>query len=120
MSIITSPIIRIYTLATAKALSAGVTAYTNSFLADRMRGFVAAEIKVSGASPSVTITQQCSVDNTTWYDPTDATGAALGTVCTALTASGYRQVSPVICKYIRYKLVPVNDTTLTYNLVSQE
>ena len=80
----------------------------------RMRGFVAMQAIISGASPSVTISQQCSIDNVNWYDPTDATGTALGAVATALTASRYAQVSPVICKYIRYKFTPINDTTLTY------
>lgn len=62
---------------------------------------------------SITVTQQCSTDNKTWYDPENAAGA-LGAVEDTITVTTGRYLSftPVLCDYIRFKVVE-NGTAAT-------
>ena len=80
-------------------------------------------IAVAGAT-GITITQQCSVDGTHWYDPVDPDDTAMGEVTTAAAATTkYVQFSPVLAPYIRFKIVEDNTgaiTQCTLRLVYQE
>lgn len=96
----------------------GATGYTSNFFMPFSSGFVGLEVVLAAAS-NVTITQQCSSDNITWYDPIDSSGTALGQVCVGLTASSYIQPGLILAKNIRYKIVAAADSTvtITVNLV---
>jgi len=61
----------------------------------------------------IAVTQQCSTDNKTWYDP-ETSAAAAGVVDTSITADGtvYMSYTPVLCDYIRFKVV--NSGTSNY------
>uniref|UniRef100_A0A6M3XUZ3 Uncharacterized protein n=1 Tax=viral metagenome TaxID=1070528 RepID=A0A6M3XUZ3_9ZZZZ len=63
-------------------------------------------LKIISTAGSITVTQQCSTDKVTWYDPETASGAA-GAVEDAITVTTGRYLSftPVLCDYIRFKVV---------------
>ena len=64
-------------------------------------------LKIISTAGDITITQQCSLDDVTWYDPETASGAA-GAVENAITvtsaAGRYLSFTPVLCDYIRFKV----------------
>jgi hypothetical protein len=66
-------------------------------------------LKVISTAGSITVTQQCSLDNVTWYDPENAAGA-VGAVENAITVTTGRYLSftPVLCDWIRFKVVEAN------------
>lgn len=103
----------------AEAVANGATSYTSSFEMVVWAGFISVEVVLAAAS-SVTITQQCSNDNSTWYDPVDADGNAIGKVCTALTASKFIEPDPVLAKWVRYKVVAGADSTVTMKVNVKE
>jgi len=101
------------------AVSINGTSYSSSMEFKRAAGYCGMEIKLASAI-STTITQQCSIDNNIWYDPVDADGNALGQVCSGITADCYKQISPVIAPFIRYKIVTASAVVVTINVVSKE
>jgi len=90
-------------LATALAADDG-TVYSNSRRFHDCDG--TACLLIISTAGSITITQQCSNDDSTWYDPENAAGA-VGAVEDAITVTTGRYLSytPVLCDYIRFKIV---------------
>jgi hypothetical protein len=103
-------------LASALACGKAATVYTNSRRFDDFDGDSAACFIASTAG-SITVTQQCSNDGKNFYDPEDAT-AAKGAVEDALTVTTgrYIQFTPVICKFIRFKIVEADSAAAAVTL----
>lgn len=74
-------------------------------------------LKVVSTAGSITVTQQCSLDDVNWYDPETSAGAA-GAVENAITVTTGRFLSftPVLCDYIRFKVVEANVAATTVTL----
>ena len=72
----------------------------------------------SGGAATVTVTQQCSMNNVDWYDPVDTTGTALGGVIAAqaVTTGVYIAFTPVLTEYIRFKVHEDNTAACTVTL----
>ena len=107
---------------TVAAVSQAATVYSDPMLFRKATGDIAILVTIAGTT-SITITQQCSLDGITFYDPTDASGNALGAViATSGAATKYISYSPVLANYIRYKVVENNTgaATVTIKVVSQE
>lgn len=108
------------TLASAKAVTKAGTVYSSVLGVDDLAGHVG--LRIISTAGSVTITQQCSLDGTTFYDPVDTAGNALGQVVAAQTVTTGIYVVPdvVLAPYVRYKIVEGNvaATAVTINLVS--
>jgi hypothetical protein len=107
------------TLMNARSVSTGDTVYSSSFNAENSNGFSAMliDIGTGGGAAGVTVTQQCSLDGTTWYDPVDTDGNAVGSVYSSLTSDKYVQFDPVLTNKIRFKVVAgatVDTVTLKY------
>jgi len=83
-----------------------------------------AAVIISTTAGTITVSQQCSVDGETWYDPVDTAGGALGIVATALgvTTGRYVPYSPILSEYIRFKVVEANvaATTVTIRLIFRQ
>ena len=107
-------------ISSAQTVLSGQTDYSNSIDTRIWGGFTSLELVLSGASPSVTVSQQCSNDNSTWYDPKDNANGALGVIATGATASRFIQFSPVMSPYIRLKYVTAADTTITAKINIKE
>jgi len=108
-----------YLLCDSKSVLNGVTAYTDSCNIRFAQGYMATLIVLGGGS-SVTITQQCSLDNTNWYDPIDIVGTPLGIVYTTLLASSYIYFSPILAVWMRFKIVAGADSVVTMKIISKE
>ena len=108
------------TLASALAVGKNLTVYSSVVAVDDLAGHIG--IRIISTAGSVTITQQCSLDGTTFYDPTDTAGTALGQVVAAQTVTAGIYVVPdvVLAPYVRYKIVEgdVAATAVTINFVS--
>jgi len=113
----------------AVSVSQAATAYSSVMNFERCTGTVA--VNLISTAGSITVTQQCSFDYTDvnpsgahWFDPVDAAGTATGTVATActVTTGKYITYSPVMTKFIRYKVVEQNSaaTVVTLKLIFQE
>ena len=106
----------------AVSVAQAATAYTSSSKFRLATGY--AGIRLISTAGSITVSQQCSVDDIIWYDPVDAAGNTLGTVCTSqgVTTGRYISYSPVLTSYIRFKIVEGNTaaTTVTIDLIFQE
>ena len=98
-------------LMSATELDAAETAYSNSRKFHDCTGTACCLIVVTGDG-QVTITQQCSLDGTTFYDPETASAAA-GAVEDTITATAGRYLSytPVLAPYIRFKVVETGETS---------
>ena len=106
-------------LASAKAVVKNTTVYSNSRKFHDCDG--TACLLIVSTAGTITVTQQCSTDDTNWYDPETASGAA-GAVEDAITVTTGRYLSftPVLCDYIRFKIVETGtsaDTAVTLTLV---
>ena len=110
------------TLMNTEAVAQADTHYTSSIKMDRFTGEVG--VFIVSTAGSITVTQQCSIDGTNWYNPVNASGTALGTVCTALTVTTgkYVSYSPVMAPYARFKVLENNSaaTDVTLKLVFNE
>jgi len=75
---------------------------------------------VISTAGSIAISQQCSLDGDSWYDPI-ASGAAVGIVGTGITVTTglYITYTPVLTDYVRFKVVEadVAETIVTMTLV---
>lgn len=99
-------ILAIETMCTDLAVATSATGYSDSIDFSRCQGEAA--ILVTSLVGGATISQQCSKDNVTFYDPVVAAGTATGAVCTALAAADtprYITFSPVLCPYTRFKII---------------
>jgi hypothetical protein len=108
-------------LMSAEAIAQADTHYSLSRKFHSCTG--SAAVFIISTAGSVTITQQCSMDNVTWYDPVDTSGTALGGVRAALTVTAgvYVPFSPVLCEFIRFKVVEQNSaaTAVTLKLLTR-
>lgn len=95
-------------LANAQAVAQAATAYSSSLDFRGCVGNVA--LFIASTAGSVTISQQCSLDNVTFYDPEDTSGGALGVVRSALTVTTGKYVpfTPVLATWTRFKIVEGN------------
>lgn len=101
----------------AVTLAQNSTGFTSSMPFQFCNGYATAKVTVSAGS--VTISQQCSYDNSNWFDPVDNTNTALGVVATSMgvnAAGRYVQYNPVLCNFMRYKIVEVNVAACTVGL----
>ena len=117
-------ILAVQVLATAKAIVKNTTVYTDSCKFDRCEGDVCVWLSHVSVSENLAISQQCSIDDRNWYDPVNASAAALGSVAAAqaTTTGVYISYTPVIAPYIRYKIVAANtnDTVLDLKIIFRE
>lgn len=103
------------------SVSQNATVYSNSIKFGSCVGYAGA-VLVSTAG-SITVTQQCSLNDRDWYDPVDENNAAQGQVAATMTVSTrYIQFNPVLAPYIRFKIVEGNvaATSVTLTLFFQE
>jgi hypothetical protein len=102
-------------LMSAVAVAINDTHYSNSRKFHDCDG--TACLKIISTAGSITVTQQCSIDNVTWYDPTNEAGA-IGAVENAITVTPGRYLSftPVLCDWIRFKVVQGAGATTSVTL----
>ena len=105
----------------ASTVANAATIYSTSYDANYASGFAAALVQLAGSS-NVTITQQASIDNTTFYDVVNSAGSAQGAVLSAGTGTApfYIQFSPVVAKYNRFKVVAGAASTVSISVVYSE
>lgn len=107
---------------TAGAVAQNATEYSEVMVFSQSTGEVAVLLVTTAGS--ITVSQQCSTNNKDWYDPVDATGAAVGVVTTAegVTTGKWIVYTPVMSEYIRFKVVENNTaaTTVTIKIIVQE
>lgn len=108
------------TMASALAVTKAGTSYSSVLSAGDLAGHIG--IRLITTAGSITVTQQCSLDGTTFYDPVDTSATALGQVVAAQTVTTGVYVVPdvVLAPYMRYKIVEGNvaATAVTINLVT--
>lgn len=106
-------------LMNAQALLQNATGYSSSLIFDVAAGD--ATVLLVSTAGSITITQQCSLDNITWYDPVNASGSAVGSVASAFTVSAGTYISFTVVQspFIRFKVVEGNvaNTVCSLNLI---
>jgi len=100
--------------------AAGGVKYTDDISTKQIDGYASLLAVLAGGSPSITIDIQVSVDENNWYSPYDSSGNDVSNIVTALTASRYMAINIQLAPFIRFKLTPVADTTLTLQLVKSE
>ena len=109
-------------LATASAVN-NTTIYSDSMKFETCTGDYAMKV-IATAACSYTITQQCSDDNLTWYDPTDGNEGAIGAVTSTTTTAVSAWIVPTLAPapYIRFKIVNSSAVagTVTIHFYMQE
>jgi hypothetical protein len=99
------------------------TAYSDIVSFDQISDAGNAVVLITTSAGSVTVTQQCSPNKLDWYDAENASGSAIGAVVTAMTVgTKYISYSPVLARYIRFKVVENNSAAavVTLRLIFQE
>ena len=83
----------------------GETKYSNSRKFHQGTG--SAVLIIISTAGTITVSQQCSPDDVTWYDPIDTSDGALGVVQSSqgVTTGIYVAFTPVLTEYIRFKVV---------------
>lgn len=125
LSIVALPIFaatQVQRVSSSQSVAKGATGYSNSINTTYSDGYIA--VRLVSTAGSVNVSQQCSIDNSTWYDPVDEDGVLLGVVASAqtVTTGKYIQYIPVLSKYIRYKIAEQDssDTTVTMDAIVSE
>ncbi len=99
-------------------IAASGTAYSNARRFHDCDG--TACLLIVSTAGSITVTQQCSNDKVTWYDP-ETNSAAVGAVEDGVTVTTGRYLSytPVLCDWIRFKVVATSaaETNVSLTLV---
>lgn len=100
------------------SVAQNATEYTDVVTSHRSTGDAA--ILIVSSAGSITVTQQCSLDNIKWYDPVNGAGSALGAVVATMTVgSKYVVPSTVVAPFLRFKIVEGNvaatTVTITYS-----
>lgn len=105
----------------ASTVANGATIYSRNYNSEYATGFRSVFIQLAGSS-SVTVTEQASVDGTTFYDPVDNTGTAVGAVATTLTTTTgvFIVYAPVLTLHNRLKVVAGAASTVTLTVVTSE
>jgi len=79
-------------------------------------------LRIVSTAGSITVTQQCSINNVDFFDPETSSGAA-GAVEDTITVTTGRYISftPVMAPYVRFKVVEgdVAATVVTLELVKR-
>lgn len=102
-------------LASALDVAKAATAYSNSRKFHDCDG--TACLLIASTAGSITVTQQCSLDNTNWYDPETASGAAGAVEDTITVTTGrYLSFTPVLAPFIRFKIVEANSAATKVTL----
>jgi hypothetical protein len=107
-------------LSNAQAVAQQATAYSNSV--DFRNCVGDAILLIASTAGSITVTQQCSFDGVTFYSPETAAGAAGAVEDTITVTTGrYLSFSPILCAYIRFKIVEGNtaSTSVTLRLLQR-
>ena len=106
----------------AQSIAANTTATTSSIQTGRCTGYAA--LQITNSAGSLLINQQCSLDDTTWYNPADSNTVSLVQVASGIVKgdSKYIMFDPVCAPYTRFQVVEgdSNATILTLNLIFQE
>lgn len=107
-------------LSNAQAVTKAGTVYSNAFKVADQTGNSA--VLITTTAGSITVTQQASYDNVTFYDVEDTAGTTLGSVVADMTVgTKYIIFSPVVARHIRFKIVEgdVAATAVTIKLINQ-
>jgi hypothetical protein len=94
----------------------GATTYSSSRKFHNCAGD--ATLHIISTAGTLAISQQCSMNDVDWYDPVNTSDSALGVVKAAqtVTTGVYVVFTPVISKFVRFKVVESSastDVTLT-------
>jgi len=102
-------------LADAVALGKNATGYSNSRAFHDCDG--TACLKIISTAGSITVTQQCSLDDKTWYDPETSAGAAGAVEDTITVTTGrYLSFTPVLAPFVRFKVVEGDVAATAFSL----
>ena len=107
----------------ATTITAGTTTYTDGIRNDYSDGYASVLIVQTGAAADLDLSIQASIDNSTYYDPYDASGSALGNIVTALgvgAATRYQSITLPIAPWIRFKVDPDGTGVYSLYLITKE
>lgn len=104
-------------LCVATAVAQAATVYSDSVDFSRCQGN--ATVWLASTAGTIAVSQQCSLDGVTFYDPVDAAGAALGAIVAAqgVTTGKYVSYSPVLAPWVRFKIIEANAAPTVVNLL---
>lgn len=105
----------------AVTVANGSTIFSSNYNGEYSTGSRAVFINIAGSS-SVTITEQASVDGTTFYDVVSGTGGALGAVCSTLTTTTgvFVVYTPTFALHNRLKVVAGAASTVSLTVFTAE
>ena len=102
-------------LSNAQAVAQQATGYSDKVAFDRCEGNAA--LLIISTAGSITVTQQCSWDGLTFYDPETAAGAAGAVEDTITVTTGrYLSFTPVLAPWARFKIVEGNTAATVVTL----
>jgi hypothetical protein len=103
-------------LAKLKSVTNGTVGYSDAIDFSRCQGDTV--VVLTNTSGTITVAQQCSINNVDWYDPIVSAGTAAGVVYTALgVTTAYISYSSVLSPFIRFKITKVEAGTGIVTLV---
>ena len=102
-------------------LFSGTPFYTDAIDIKYSDGYAALLMVIAATgSPDLDISMQVSEDNVSWYTPYNSSGADASAIATALTADRFQALSLPLASYLRFKIDPDADTTLTLKYITKE
>lgn len=105
------------TLVSSQAIAAAGTYYTNSTDFGYNHGVCALILDFLSGTGPISVYQQCSLNNATWYEPIGSgSGASLATVCTGRTVSSWIVFDSVQAEYVRFRIVNTGASSTTIRL----
>lgn len=100
--------------------TANATKYSDAYSFRKCTGNAC--VFIVSTAGTLAITQQVSIDGVNWYSPYDISTTVQGVVCAAqtVTTGVYRVFTPVLCEWIRFKVVESTaKTTVSLTLITR-
>ena len=104
-------------LVNSQNYAASSTNYSLSFKSDKINGL--ASCVISNSAGDLKVTQQCSSDDSVWYNPVDENNVTLGLVASGMGVGTVRfvQFDPVLSPYTRFMMISANTTATKVSML---
>ena len=112
-----------FPLTTTVLTSAGGSKNTDAIDVSSSTGYATIVLVLAGSgtvAPQLDVSQEVSLDGTTWYTPVNSAGSAIGTVIANASASAWIATTFPLTRYIRFVLNPDVTSVATLYFICKE
>lgn len=101
-------------------LTSGAAEYTDAIKTNHSTGTASLLVLCKGAADDVDLSFEVSLNGKAWHTPCDTAGNSLANIRTAVTSDQWIVFQPQMANYLRFKIDPDANSTITMYYIHQE